>query len=102
MPASPESNTTWPSPFFAFDQRRSNNSSSSSRPTSLVRPPACRASNRLSTKLGRNAAEVPRPKVLKLEEGAEKSSRAVGDDDRIRLSDPLQSCREVRGLADNG
>src|SRR5262249_9819021 len=48
-----------------------------------------------------NAFEVPRPKVLKLEEGAEKSSRAVGDDDCIRLGDPLQSCREVRGLADN-
>jgi hypothetical protein len=33
MPASPESNTTRPSPFFAFDQRRRSSSSSSSRPT---------------------------------------------------------------------
>jgi hypothetical protein len=37
-PASPESNTTWPSPIFAFDQRRSSSSSSSSRPTSWVSP----------------------------------------------------------------
>ena len=48
-----------------------------------------------------NAFEVPRPKVLKLEEGAEKSSRAVGDDDCTRLGDPLQSCRKVWGLPDN-
>ena len=37
MPASPERSTTWPSPVFAFDQRRSSSSSSSSRPTSSVR-----------------------------------------------------------------
>jgi len=40
IPGSPESNTTWPSPVFAFDQRRSSRSSSSSRPTSSVRPVA--------------------------------------------------------------
>jgi RecA-family ATPase len=33
IPASPESNTTWPSPLFALDQRRSSSSVSSSRPT---------------------------------------------------------------------
>ena len=49
MPGSPESKTTCPSPPFAFDQRRSSKSSSSSRPTSSVSAPACRASKRLST-----------------------------------------------------
>jgi hypothetical protein len=58
IPASPERRTTWPSPVFAFDQRRSNNSSSSSRPTRAVRPLACRASKRLSTELARNAAQA--------------------------------------------
>jgi hypothetical protein len=58
IPASPESNTTWPSPVFALDQRRSSNSSSSSRPTRAVRPLACNASKRLSTALGRNAAHA--------------------------------------------
>src|SRR6516162_8455930 len=48
-----------------------------------------------------NTLEVPNPELLKLEEGAEKSSRTVGNDDCIRLRDPLESCREVRGLADN-
>jgi hypothetical protein len=48
-----------------------------------------------------NTLEIPRPEVLKLEEGSEKSSRAVGDDDPVRLGDSLQSCREVRGLPDN-
>ena len=49
MPGSPESNTTCPSPVFAFDQRLISSSSSSSRPTSSVTPLACRASKRLST-----------------------------------------------------
>ena len=86
MPASPESSTTWPSPVFAFDQRRNSSSSSSSRPTSSVRPPACIASKRLSTELARSTAqgfhrpgdalELLGPKVLKLEEIAEEPSRA--------------------------
>jgi hypothetical protein len=48
-----------------------------------------------------NAFEIPRPKVLKVEEGTEKSSRAVGYDDCIRLGDPLQSCCKVRSFPDN-
>jgi hypothetical protein len=35
MPGSPDSSTTWPSPAFAFDQRRSSKSSSSSRPETM-------------------------------------------------------------------
>ena len=111
IPASPESNTTWPSPVFAFDQRRSSNSSSSSRPTSSVNPLACRASKRLSTELGRNAAQARTgplmplrslcAEVLKLEEIAEELSRTLGDDHRVRLGDALQSCCEVRRLADD-
>jgi hypothetical protein len=58
MPASPESSTTWPSLFFALDQRRSSNSDSSSRPTRAVRPVACSASKRLSTEIARSAAQA--------------------------------------------
>jgi len=43
---------------FAFDHRRSSSSSSSSRPTSSVNPLPCRASKRLSTALGRSAAQA--------------------------------------------
>ena len=39
--------------------------------------------------------------VLQLEQIAEKLSRALGDDDRVRLGDPLQARREVRRLADD-
>ena len=42
-----------------------------------------------------------RPKVLELEEIAEKSSRAFGDDDHVRLGDTLQARRKVRRLADH-
>jgi hypothetical protein len=38
-----------------------------------------------------DALEVPVPEVLKLEEIAEKFSRALGDDDPIRLGDSLQT-----------
>ena len=58
IPASPESNTTWPSPVFALDQRRKSNSSSSSRPTRAVRPVACSASKRLSIELDRSATQA--------------------------------------------
>ena len=58
MPASPDSRTTWPSPLFAFAQRRISNSVSSSRPTSAVRPLPCSASKRLSIELGRSAAKA--------------------------------------------
>ena len=39
--------------------------------------------------------------VLQIEEIAEELSRALSDDDRVRLGDPLQTRREVRRLADN-
>ena len=41
------------------------------------------------------------PRSCKLEEIAEKPSRALGDDDRVRLGDALQARREVRRLADD-
>ena len=58
MPASPDRSPTWPSPVFAFVQRRSKSSSSSSRPTNLVNALPCSASKRLSTDAGRNAAQA--------------------------------------------
>ena len=112
MPGSPESNTTWPSPVFAFDQRRSSSSSSSSRPTSSVRPLACRASKRLSTEARSqrrpgshrpcDALEVLCSEVLKLEQIAHELSSALGNDDAVRLRNALQACRKVRRLADDG
>ncbi len=48
-----------------------------------------------------DALEIRGSEVLQLEQIPEKSSRAVGDDDRIRLGDPLQARREVRRLADD-
>ena len=36
-----------------------------------------------------DALEAPRPKVIELEETAEKSSCAFGDDDHIRFGDAL-------------
>ena len=58
IPGSPDNNTVCPSPLFAFDQRRSSRSSSSSRPTRSVTPVAWRASKRLSTDAGRKAVQV--------------------------------------------
>jgi len=49
----------------------------------------------------RDALEVRGSEVLQLEQVPEKSSCAVGNDDRIRLGDPLQARREVRRLADD-
>ena len=46
-----------------------------------------------------NTLEAPHPKVIELEETAEKSSRAFGDDDHIRFGDALQARRKVRRLA---
>jgi hypothetical protein len=48
-----------------------------------------------------DALEVPGPEVLQLEEIAEQPSRAVGDDDGIRLGQSLQARREVWRLADD-
>ena len=45
--------------------------------------------------------EVLRAEVLELEQIAEKLSRALSDDHRVRLGDPLQTRREVRRLADD-
>ena len=41
------------------------------------------------------------PRSLQLEQIAEKLSRALGDDDHVRLGDALQTRREVRRLADD-
>ena len=41
------------------------------------------------------------PEVFKLEEIAEKLSRALGDDHRVRLGNALQARRKVRRLADD-
>src|SRR5215471_6653441 len=91
IPASPDSSTTWPSPVLALAQRRNSRSSSSSRPTSAVRPPGCIASKRLSTDLGRSGESVHRsgnpldflcPEVPQLEEIAEQLSRGLSNDNR--------------------
>ena len=74
MPGSPESSTTWPSPVFALDQRRSSSSISSSRPTRAVRPVACSASKRLSTELARSAAQARTGPAMPLRSFAPRSS----------------------------
>src|SRR5262249_40119415 len=43
-----------------------------------------------------DALEIPGPEVLQIEQIAKKPSRALGDDDHIRLGDALQARREVR------
>ena len=48
-----------------------------------------------------DAFEVFWTEVLKIEEIAKKPSRALSDDDGVRLSNPLQPCRKVRRLADD-
>src|SRR5262252_4234012 len=47
------------------------------------------------------ALEVPRPEVLEFKEIAEKSTRAVADDDHVRLGNLLQPRREIRRLAND-
>ena len=76
-----------------------------------MRPVACSASKRLSTELGRSAAQARTgsamplrsfgSEVLQLEQIAEQLSRALGDDDRVRLGNALEPRREVRRLADD-
>ena len=110
IPGSPEISTTQPSPRFACSHRRRSRSTSSSRPTSGV-VGVRSASKRLSTALGRSAPyartapfdalELVGSEVLKLEQITEQLSRALGDDDRVRLGDPLQARREVGCLADD-
>jgi len=48
-----------------------------------------------------NALEVSKPEVLQFEEVAEKFARAVRDDERVRLGDPLEARREVWCLTDD-
>src|SRR5258708_29644191 len=110
MPASPESSTACPSLSVALTQRRRSSWNSSSRPMRAVKPVGCSASKRLATELAcstaprphrpGNALEAPHPKVIELEETAEKSSRAFGDDDHIPFADGFQAHRKVRLLAD--
>ena len=93
-----------------FDERRSSKSNSSSRPTSALKPVACKASKsafrgtrpqrRPGARRTCNALQAHRSEVLKLEEIAEQPPRALGDDDCVRLGDRLQPRGEVRGLAD--
>ena len=49
----------------------------------------------------RDPLDVARSEVLKLEETAEKFSRALGDDHAVGFGDPLQPRREVRRVADD-
>ena len=107
MPASPDSNTTWPSPVFALDHRRSSKSSSSSRPTRSVSPVACIASKRPSADARPqccpgshrpgNALEVLCPEVLKLEQIAQELSRTFGNHDRCLVQQCLAT--ELQGSA---
>ncbi len=111
MPGSPEISTTWPSPALARAQRRNSRSISSSRPTSGLNADPRKASNRLSTTLGRSTCK-PAPasaipfhldgaEIAVLEEIADQPARARGDDDRVRLGQGLQTGGEVRRFADD-
>ena len=112
MPASPESNTIWPSPVFAVDQRRSSNSSSSCRPTTSVRPLACSASKRPSAELVRSAAQARAGPAMPLRSFAPRSSSSnrlpsefagtFGNDDTVWLRNALQARSKVRRLAYDG
>ena len=49
----------------------------------------------------RNSLEFYGPEVLQIVERAQQPSRAVSDDDAVRLGDPLQPRGEIRGVADD-
>src|SRR5262249_54016328 len=49
-----------------------------------------------------DALEVSEPDIVQLEEIAEKSARAVANNNHIRLGHALQARRKVRCLADDG
>jgi len=104
MPGSPETSTTRPSPDFACRQRRVRRSSSSSRPTSGVVPER-NASKRLTTPLCRLRLGEPGERlgaeILDLEQGAELSPGAVGNDQGARPGQRLQTGGEVWRLADH-
>jgi hypothetical protein len=48
-----------------------------------------------------DALEIPLPEVLKIEEVAEKFSRAFGDDRHVRFGHTLQARSKVRRLAND-
>src|SRR5215471_2721413 len=48
-----------------------------------------------------DALEVPGPEVLKLKQTAKKPSRALGDDNHVRLGNALQARRKVRRFTDD-
>jgi len=48
-----------------------------------------------------DALEVPGPEIPEFEQIAEQPSRAVGNDDRVRLGQRLQTRRQVRRVADD-
>ena len=111
MPASPESRTTWPSPAFAFAQRRSNSSLSSSRPTRVGQPARVQrlepaflrtlAESRIGARRPGDALELLRAEVAELEQVAEQPTRALGDDDAVGRGDRLQPRGEVWRVADD-
>ncbi len=61
-----------------------------------TRSQRCPGSRRLGDTL-----EVQGSEILQLEEITKEVSRSVSDHNGVRLGDPLQACREVRGLTDN-
>ena len=110
MPGSPETSTIWPSPAFACSQRRMSSAISSSRPTSGV--VAVRsASNRLSTELGRSAAQARTAPAMPLSSLAPRSSSSNRLPSSFRVLSAmttvfgsaiaLQTRRKVRRLADD-
>jgi hypothetical protein len=48
-----------------------------------------------------DAFEFLGSKVLQLKQASEQPPRILSDDDRVPLGNPLQTCRNVRGLADD-
>ena len=110
IPGSPETSTTRPSPSFACCQRRSNRSSSSSRPTSGVDCGAKRLEAAQNAALADHApgalrfsktGKWLRPEILQLEQRTDLPSRAIGNDERARCGQSLQPGGQVRRLADN-
>ena len=112
IPASPESNTTWPSTglclrpapqqqfefFFASDEV--GQTASVQRLEAAFR--RTRPQRRPGSHRPRDALEVLCSKVLKLEQIAQELSRAFGNDNAVRLCNALQARRKVRRLANDG
>ena len=83
--------------FFPPDERRE---AGSVQRSEVVRDRA-RPQSRPGQRRSGEPLEVPRSEILKLEEIAEKLSRALGDDHAVGLGDRLQPRREVRRVADD-